>query len=85
MKDERGNRREEEMRSMMERLKGYLNKEMLELNSGKYKTMKFNNGGRKISKRNWKWKRTVIEEVKKYKYLRCVLQRNNKQKAQVKE
>lgn len=84
MKDERGNRREEEMRSMMERLKGYLNKEMLELNSEKYKTMKFNNGERKISKRNWKWKRIVIE-VKKYKYLRCVLQRNNKQKAQVKE
>lgn len=68
---------EEGMRSMMERVKGYLNRKGMELNTGETKTMRFRKGGGRMDK----WKGKVIEEVKEYKYLGYVLQRNGKQKA----
>lgn len=72
---------EEGMRSMMERVKGYLDRKGMELNAGETKTMRFRKGGGRMDKWNWKWKGKVIEEVKEYKYLGYVLQRNGKQKA----
>ena len=45
---------EDEMRSMMERLEGYLDKKGLELNAGKTKIMRFKKGGRRTGKKVWK-------------------------------
>lgn len=44
----------EEMRSMMERLKGYLERKRLELNGEKTKIMKFNKGGGRMEKTEWR-------------------------------
>jgi len=48
--------KEEEMRSMIERLERYLEKKNLELNVGKTKIMRFRKGGGRWKKRVWKWK-----------------------------
>lgn len=42
------------MRSMVERLKRYLNRKRLELNAGKTKIMRFRKGGGRKEKRNWR-------------------------------
>lgn len=60
---------EEDLRSMIERLEGYLDKKKLEVNVSKTKIMRFRKGGKSISKREWRWKEKVIEEVKEFKYL----------------
>lgn len=73
------------MRSMMERLEGYLERKKLELNAGKTKIVRFRKGGGRMAKKTWKWKGKMIEEVKKFKYLRYVLQRNGRQEAHIKD
>ena len=45
---------EDEMRSMMERLEGYLDKKGLELNAGKTKIMRFRKGGERAGKGIWR-------------------------------
>lgn len=66
----------EEMRSMIERLKGYLDGKRMELNADKIKIGRFRKGGGRESKIEWRWKGKRIEEVKEFNYLRYVLQRN---------
>lgn len=77
--------KEEEMRSMMERLEGYLERKKLELNAGKTKIVRFGKGGGRMAKKIWKWKGKTIEEVKEFKYLGYVLQRNGRQEAHIKD
>lgn len=55
---------EDEMRSMIERLEGYLERKKMELNTGKTKIMRFRKGGGRMGKRVWRWKGKMIEEVK---------------------
>lgn len=66
---------EDEMRSM-ERLKKYLKRKNLKLNTDKTKIMRFRKGGGRQGKREWRWTGKKIEEVKEYKYLGYVMQRN---------
>lgn len=61
--------KENEMRSIINRLKGYLEKKWLELNAEKSKMMRFSKEGGRLSKRNWRWKGKKIEEVKEFAYL----------------
>lgn len=42
--------------------------------------MKFRKGGGRMSKRDWRWKGKRIEELKEFKYLGYMLQRNGEQK-----
>jgi len=72
------------MRSMIGRLKGYIERKKLELNVNKTKIMRFRKRGRRIGKRDWRWRKKKIEEMI-YIYLECRLQRNGRQKAQVRE
>jgi len=76
---------EEEMRSMLERLQGYLDKKRVELNAEKTKIVRFRKGGGREKKREWRWKGRRIEEVKEIKYLGYVLQKNGGQEAQVRD
>lgn len=47
---------ENEIRSMMERLEGYLDRKGLEVNTEKIKVMRFRRVGGRVSKREWRWK-----------------------------
>jgi len=73
------------MKCMMCRLEEYVEGKGLILNAGKSKIMRFRRGGGRMSKVNWWWKGKKIEEVKEYKYLGYVLQRNGGQEEQVKD
>lgn len=46
--------KEDEMRSMMDRLEGYLEKKRLELNAEKSKIMRFRKEDGRLSKRDWR-------------------------------
>jgi len=48
--------KKEEMRSLIERLKGYLDRKKLEMNVGKTKFMRCRRGGGRETKRTWRWK-----------------------------
>lgn len=62
-----------------------MKKKNLELNAEKTKLMRFRKGAEREGKREWRWKGKRIEEVKKYKYLGCVMQKNGKQEAHFRE
>ncbi|XP_077255453.1 uncharacterized protein LOC143893678 [Temnothorax americanus] len=76
---------EDQMRSMIERLEGYLGRKRLELNVGKTKIMRFRKGGGRDSKRKWRWEGKELEEVREFRYLGYVFQRNGGQEAQIRE
>lgn len=57
----------------------------MELNTDKTKIMRFRKGGGRESKREWRWKEKRIEEVKEFRYLGYVLQKNGGQEAQVRD
>jgi len=65
--------KEEEMRRLIERLEGCLDRKKLELNVGKIKILRCRRGGGKRVKRTWRCKKKIIEEVKEFKYLGYVL------------
>lgn len=76
---------EEELRGMIERIERYLDRKRLEVNVGKTKIIRFKKGRGRLVKREWRWKGKKIEEVKQYKYLGYVLQKNGRQDAHVKD
>lgn len=76
---------EDQMRSMIERLETYLDEKNLVLNAEKSKVMRFRRGGGRESRKNWWWKGRRIEEVKEYRYLGYVMQKNGGQEAHIKE
>lgn len=63
--------RENEMRSMIGRLEGYLDGKGLEVNTERTKIMRFKKESGRMSKRNWRWRGKMIEKVKEFKYLVC--------------
>jgi len=77
--------KDEELRSMIERLEVYLDRKGLELNVGKTKIMRCRRGGGRRGKRTWRWKGKIIEEVKEFKYLRYILQKNGGQEVHIKD
>lgn len=76
---------EDEMRSVIERLEIYLDKKKLDLNVDKTKIMRFRKRGGRMEKSNWKWKGNTIEEVKEFKYLGYILERNGGQEAHIRD
>lgn len=77
--------KEEEMKSMLERLEGYIDRKGLEINVEKTKIVRFNRGRGRRKRIRWRWKGKTIEEVREYTYLGYRFQANEKQQAQVKE
>lgn len=73
------------MRSMMKRLKCYLDKKRLTLNTRKTKVMRFRKRGGRMKNAEWKWKDERIEEVVEFEYLGYTLQSDGGQEAQVRE
>lgn len=76
---------EDEMRSLIGRLEEYMEGKGLELNVGKTKVMRFKRGGGRMKTREWRWKGKKMEEVKEFRYLGYILQRNGRQEAHIKE
>jgi len=76
---------EDGMRSMMSRLENYMREKRLEVNEKKSKVMRFGKGGGRRRKVRWRWEGREVEEVKSYKYLGYVFQRNGKQEEQIKD
>lgn len=66
-------------------LDGYLRRKGLTLNASKSKIMRFRKGGGRVRKVSWWWEGKVIEEIKEFKYLGYVFQRNGRQEAQVRD
>lgn len=77
--------KEEEMKSMLERLEGYIDRKGLEINVEKTKIVRFNRGRGRRKRIRWRWKGKTIEKVREYTYLGYRFQANEKQQAQVKE
>lgn len=77
--------KEEEMKSMLERLEGYIDRKGIEINVEKTKIVRFNRGRGRRKRIRWRWKGKTIEEVREYTYLGYRFQANEKQQAQVKK
>lgn len=66
---------EESMKKMMKKTGRYFKRKDLQLNVEKSKILCFRKGSRR-KKIEWKWEVELIEEVKEFKYLGYVLQKN---------
>lgn len=66
----------QDLKGMMKRLKKYIEKRGLMLNSEKSKVMVFEKGRSSARRREWKWGEDNIEEVKEIRYLGYIVQRN---------
>jgi len=67
---------EDEMKSMMERLERYVERKRLKLNTEKTKILRFKKEGGRMRKKVRRWKGKVIKEIKEFKYLGYVFQKN---------
>lgn len=67
---------EKELKGMMKRLKKYIERKGLILSTEKSKVMVFEKGRSRIGKREWKWGKEDVEEVKGIKYLGYTMQKN---------
>lgn len=75
----------EEMKSVIERLKQYLDRKKLETNTEKTKITRFRKGSGREGKRDWREKGKAIQEMKEFKYLSYMLQKYGKQEAHVRD
>jgi len=76
---------EDEMKSMIDRFERYLGRKRLELNVDKTKVMRFRKGKGRMRKREWWWKGKEIKEVKEFRYLGYMFQKNGGQEAQIRD
>ncbi|XP_071572354.1 uncharacterized protein [Temnothorax nylanderi] len=76
---------EQDMRAMISRLEGYLDRKGLTLSIEKSKIMRFRKGGGRKKKCDWRWKGKKLEEVKEFKYLGYTLKENGGQEAHIRE
>jgi len=76
---------EEEMKIMMKGMEKYVDRKKMTLNSEKSKVLIFKRGRGKQEKTRWSWKDKEIEEVKEFKYLGYMLQRNNGPESHIRE
>ena len=67
-------RREVGLKEVMEGFRKYLEKKELSLSSDKSKVMVFGRG-RRLKRRDWKWKGENIEKVREIRYLGYMLQK----------
>jgi len=77
--------RRKRRRAMIGRLERYMREKRLEVNAKKSKIMRFRKGGGRKRKVKWRWEGREVEEVKSYRYLGYVFQRNGKQEEQIKD
>lgn len=70
---------------MLRALERYVREKGLELNVEKSKMMRLKKGEGREKKTEWWWKEKRIEEVKEFKYLRFVFQRNGGTEAHIKD
>lgn len=75
----------EEMKSVIKRLKQYLDRKKLETNTEKTKITRFRKGSGREGKRDWRGKGKAIQEMKEFKYLSYMLQKYGKQEAHVRD
>lgn len=66
---EKKEEKKEEMKSMLERLEGYIDRKGLEINVEKTKIVRFNKGRERRKRIRWRWKGKTIEKVREYTYL----------------
>ncbi|XP_024883667.1 trichohyalin-like [Temnothorax curvispinosus] len=76
---------EQDMRSMISRLEGYLDGKGLTLSIEKTKIMRFRKEGGRKKKYDWRWKGRKLEEVNEFKYLGYTLKKNEGQEAHIRE
>jgi len=76
---------EQELKSMMRRLKKYIDKKRLILSPEKSKVMVFERGRGKLRKREWKWEEEEVKEVKEIRYLGYIMQKNRGVKKHIEE
>lgn len=76
---------EEGMKEMVKRMKNYLKKKRLQLNTEKSKMMCFRKGGGRRRKIEWKWRGERIEEISEFKYLGYVFRRNGENEGHIKK
>jgi len=76
---------EEGMRGMIRCLEKYLKEKGLELNVGKTKVLRFKKGAGREKKLEWWWRGERIEEVREFRYLGFIFQRNGGRELHVKE
>ncbi|XP_077255652.1 uncharacterized protein LOC143893811 [Temnothorax americanus] len=74
---------EQDMRSMISRLEGYLDRKGLTLSIEKTKIMRFRKGRGRKKKYDWRWKERKLEEVNEFKYLGYTLKKNGGQEAHI--
>lgn len=67
----------ESMRNMMRMLEGYIREKGLEVNVEKLKILRFRKKSGRAREVGW-WKREKIDEVKSFKYLGFIFQRNGR-------
>ena len=77
--------REDEMESMMRRLERYFEEKKLQVNAGKTKMMRFRKGDGRYKEGEWRWRGERIEEVKEFKSLGYVFNRNREQEAHIRD
>lgn len=71
--------KEEGLRLMIKKLKGYLKEKGLEVNPKKSKVMRFGKRLEKLRKREvWKWGGEVVEIVREFEYLWFTFQRRSR-------
>lgn len=75
----------ERMRSMMAKLEEYLRVKGLTVNVGKSKILRFENGRKRRRRVRWYWEGRVVGEVKTFKHLGYMFQRNGRQEEQIKD
>lgn len=75
----------QELKEMMGRLKTYLDKKDLTLNTGKSNVLVFKRRRSRKKKEEWKWGDDDIEEVKDFKYLGFHFQKNGGTEVHMKE
>lgn len=62
-----------------------MERKKLEMNVEKTKVIRFKRGRGRRDKRVWRWRGKVIEEVKEFRHLGYIMQKNGGQEAHVRE
>lgn len=73
------------MRAMMTKLERYIRQKWLTVNVGKSKMLRFGKGGGRRRRIRWYWEGREVEEVRSFKYLGYVFQKNGEQDTQIRD
>lgn len=76
---------EKGMRAMMTKLERYIRQKWLTVNVGKSKMLRFGKRGGRRRRIRWYWEGREVEEVRSFKYLGYVFQKNEEQDTQIRD